>query len=218
MEKVTLQAESRNTGRHPIRELRNVSRVPAVVYGQGMDALAVSLDAKKLGLALRAAGNGLLEMEIPGQAVLHVLVRELQRHPVKHNILHVDFLAVSMTQKVRMEVRVVQEGVAPILSNQDMVLVRNMDTIMIECLPGDIPEHLVADLAKLVTVDDEVLVSDIVAPVGVKILTEGDHVVFAVTPSRAAVEEEEVTEAPKADEVEVVAKRKLKEEAEPEKK
>lgn len=218
MEKVTLQAESRNTGRHPIRELRNVSRVPAVVYGQGMDALAVSLDAKKLGLALRAAGNGLLEMEIPGQAVLHVLVRELQRHPVKHNILHVDFLAVSMTQKVRMEVRVVQEGVAPILSNQDMVLVRNMDTIMIECLPGDIPEHLVANLAKLVTMDDEVLVSDIVAPAGVKILTEGDHVVFAVTPSRAAVEEEEVTEAPKADEVEVVAKRKLKEEAEPEKK
>ncbi len=218
MEKVTLQAESRHTGRHPIRELRNVSRVPAVVYGQGMEALAVSLDAKKLGLALRAAGNGLLEMEIPGQAVLHVLVRELQRHPVKHNILHVDFLAVSMTQKVRMEVRVIQEGVAPILSDQDMVLVRNMDTIMIECLPGDIPEHLVANLAKLVTVDDEVLVSDIVAPAGVKILTEGDHVVFAVTPSRAALEEEEVAEAPKADEVEVVAKRKLKEEVEPEKK
>ncbi len=218
MEKVTLQAESRHTGRHPIRELRNVSRVPAVVYGQGMEALAVSLDAKKLGLALRAAGNGLLEMEIPGQAVLHVLVRELQRHPVKHNILHVDFLAVSMTQKVRMEVRVIQEGVAPILSDQDMVLVRNMDTIMIECLPGDIPEHLVANLSKLVTVDDEVLVSDIVAPAGVKILTEGDHVVFAVTPSRAALEEEEVAEAPKADEVEVVAKRKLKEEVEPEKK
>lgn len=218
MEKVTLQAESRNTGRHPIRELRNVSRVPAVVYGQGMDALAISLDAKKLGLALRAAGNGLLEMEIPGQGVLHVLVRELQRHPVKHNVLHVDFLAVSMTQKVRMEVRVVPEGVAPILSNQDMVLVRNMDTIMIECLPGDIPEHLVADLSKLVTVDDEVLVSDIKAPAGVKIMTEGDHVVFAVTPSRAALEEEETTEAPKADEVEVVAKRKLKEEAEPEKK
>ena len=218
MEKVTLQAESRHTGRHPIRELRNVSRVPAVVYGQGMEAQAVSLDAKKLGLALRAAGNGLLEMEIPGQAVLHVLVRELQRHPVKHNILHVDFLAVSMTQKVRMEVRVIQEGVAPILSDQDMVLVRNMDTIMIECRPGDIPEPLVANLSKLVTVDDEVLVSDIVAPAGVKILTEGDHVVFAVTPSRAALEEEEVAEAPKADEVEVVAKRKLKEEVEPEKK
>lgn len=219
MEKVILQAESRNTGRHPIRELRNVSRVPAVVYGQGMNALPVSLDAKKLGLALRAAGNGLIEMEIPGQAKLNVLVRELQRHPVKHYVQHVDFLAVSMTQKVRMEVRVIHEGAAPILSDQDMVLVRNMDVIMIECLPGDIPEHLVADLTKLLTVDDEVLVKDIVAPAGVKILTEGDHVVFAVTASRAAVEEEEeVAETPKADEVEVVAKRKPKEEVEPEKK
>lgn len=218
MEKVTLQAELRNTGRHPIRELRNVSRVPAVVYGQGMNALPVSLDAKLLGLALRAAGNGLIEMAVPGQGTLHVLVRELQRHPVKHYVQHVDFLAVSMTQKVRVEVHVVHAGAAPILTNQDMVLVRTLDTVMIECLPGDIPEHLVADLSKLITVDDEVLVKDIAAPDGVKILTDGDHVVFAVTASRAAVEEEEAAEAPKADEVEVVTKRKPKEEGEPEKK
>lgn len=218
MEKTTLQAELRETGRHPIRELRNVSRVPAVVYGQHMNALAVSLDAKLLGLTLRASGSGLIEMVVPGQGTLHVLVREIQRHPTKHYIQHVDFLAVSMTQKVRLEVHVIHEGQAPILTNQDMVLVRALDTVIIECLPADIPEHLVADLTKLVTVDDEVLVKDIQAPAGVKILTEGDHVVFAVTASRAAVEEEEAAETPKADEVEVVAKRKPKEEVEPEKK
>jgi len=213
MEKVTLQAEARKTGRHPIRELRNASRVPAVVYGQHVEARPISLDAKALGIALHTAGGGIIEMQMPDDAPLHVLVREVQRHPLKHNVLHVDFLAVSMTEKVRLHVPVVHEGRAPILANPDMVLVRNLDSVEVECLPGDIPEHLVADLSALVTLDDEALVKHLKVPAGVKVLTEGDHVVFAITISRAAAEEEttEAEAAPPA-EVEVVTKRKPKEE------
>jgi large subunit ribosomal protein L25 len=221
MEKVTLHAEARHTGRHPIRELRNVKRVPAVVYGQGMEAQPISLDVKALGSALHRSGGGVIEMEIPGQLTLHVLVREVQRHPTKHNVLHADFLAVSMTEKVRLHVSVVHEGHAPILSNLDMVLVRGLDNVEIECLPGDIPQHLVADLTKLLGIDDEVLVKDLGVPSGVKVLTEGDRVVFAVAVSRAAVEEEAKeaeTAAPSPDEVELVAKRKPKEEVAEEKK
>ena len=185
MEKVILHAEPRHTGRHPIRELRNVKRVPAVVYGQSMEAQPISLDVKALGSALHRSGGGVIEMEVPGQPTLFVLVREVQRHPTKHNVLHADFLAVSMTEKVRLHVSVVHEGNAPILSNLDMVLVRGLDNVEIECLPGDIPQHLVADLTKLLGVDDEVLVKDLAVPAGVKVLTEGDHVVFAVAVSRA---------------------------------
>jgi large subunit ribosomal protein L25 len=219
MEKVTLKAEARTSGRHSNREIRTSGGVPGVVYGQHAEAQAVSLNRKALGIALHKASGGVIEVELAGQPTLHVLVREVQRHSTKHNILHIDFLAVSMTEKVKLHVPVVHEGHAPVMTNLDMVLVRGLDNVEIECLPGDIPEHLVADLSTLVTVDDEIRVKELKVPAGVKVLTEGDHVVYAITLSRAgAVEEAAEAETPSADEVEVVAKRKPKEEAESDKK
>jgi large subunit ribosomal protein L25 len=219
MDKVVLQAEPRLTGRHSNRDIRNAAGVPGVVYGQHAEAQAVSLNRKALGIALHKASGGVIDVELANQPTLHVLVREVQRHPTKHNILHIDFLAVSMTEKVKLHVPVVHEGQAPVMGNPDMVLVRGQDNVEIECLPGDIPEHLVADLSTLLTVDDEILVNQLIVPAGVKVLTEGDHVLFAVTLSRAGVMEEVVeAEGASADEVEVVTKRKPKEDAESEKK
>jgi len=219
MEKVVLQAEPRQTGRHSNRDIRNAAGVPGVVYGQHADAQAISLNRKALGIALHKASGGVIEVELANQPTLNVLVREVQRHPTKHNILHIDFLAVSMTEKVKLHVPVVHQGRAPVMTNLDMVLVRGLDNVEIECLPGDIPEHLVADLSTLLTVDDEILVKELKVPAGVKVLTEGDHVVYAVTLSRAGVVEEAVeAETASPDEVEVVTKRKPKEEAESEKK
>ena len=219
MEKVVLQAEPRQTGRHSNRDIRNAAGVPGVVYGQHAEAQAISLNRKALGIALHKASGGVIEVELANQPTLNVLVREVQRHPTKHNILHIDFLAVSMTEKVKLHVPVVHEGQAPVMTNLDMVLVRGLDNVEVECLPGDIPEHLVADLSTLLTVDDEILVKELKVPAGVKVLTEGDHVVYAVTLSRAgAVEEAVEAETASPDEVEVVTKRKPKEEAESEKK
>lgn len=213
MEQVTLKAEPRTTGRHANRELRTAERVPAVIYGKTMEAMPISVDRKALGIALHAASGRTIEMEMPGRPPLHVLAREIQRHTLKHNVLHVDFLAVSMTEKIHLSVPVITEGHGPILGMPDTVLVRNLDTVEIECLPGDIPEHLVADLSKLATMDDAILVQDLIVPAGVKVLTEGSHAIFSVSMSRAGLMEEEA-EAPTADEVEVVTKRKPKEEAE----
>jgi large subunit ribosomal protein L25 len=219
MEKVVLQAEPRQTGRHSNRDIRNAAGVPGVVYGQHAEAQAISLNRKALGIALHKASGGVIEVELANQPTLNVLVREVQRHPIRHNILHIDFLAVSMTEKVKLHVPVVHEGHAPVMTNLDMVLVRGLDHVEVECLPGDIPEHLVADLSTLLTVDDEILVKELKVPAGVKVLTEGDHVVYAVTLSRAgAVEEAVEPETASPDEVEVVTKRKPKEEAESEKK
>jgi large subunit ribosomal protein L25 len=219
MEKVILKAEPRQTGRHSNREIRNAAGVPGVVYGQHAEAQAITLNRKALGLGLHKAGGGVIEMEFANQPTLHVLVREIQRHPTKHNILHIDFMAVSMTEKVKVHVSVMTQGQAPILTNPEMVLVRGLDSVEIECLPGDIPEHLMADLTTLATVDDEILVKELKVPAGVRVLTDGDHVVYAVTLSRAgAVEEAAEAGAANPDEVEVVTKRKPKEEAESEKK
>jgi large subunit ribosomal protein L25 len=213
MENVTLEATPRAAGRHSNRELRDAGRVPGVVYGKSHEALAVSMDRKLLGIALHKAGGRTIEMTLPGEATLHVLAREIQRHPTKHSILHIDFMAVSMTEKVRLTVSVVPEGQAPaVANNADLVLVRSLDSVEIECLPGDIPERLVADLSTLEGVHDEVLVKQLHVPDGVKVLTDGEQVLFAITPSRAAAVEEATEEAPEADEVEVVKKGKKEEE------
>jgi large subunit ribosomal protein L25 len=221
MDKVTLKAEPRQPGRHSNREIRNAAGVPGVVYGQHAEALTVSLNRKALGQALHKASGGVIAMELADQPTLHVLAREVQRHPTKHNILHIDFLAVSMTEKLKVHVQVVPEGIAPVMGSSDMMLMRQLDQVEVECLPGDIPEHLVADLSKLETVDDEIMAKDLKLPAGVTLLTSEDQVLFSVTLSRAAVEEEEAEEVeaitPSPDEVEVVTKRKPKEEGEPEK-
>lgn len=214
MEKVTLEATPRAVGRHSNREVRDASRVPGVVYGKGQEALAVSMDRKLLGIALHKASGRPIEMTLPDTGIVHVLAREIQRHPTKHSILHIDFMAVSMTEKVRVNVPVIAEGAAPaVANNADLVLVRGLDSVEIESLPGDIPEHLVADLSTLASVHDEVLVSQLRLPTGVKVLTDGAQVLFAITASRAAAVEEGTTEeAPSADAVEVVKKGKKEEE------
>src|SRR5512139_2244708 len=175
MENITLEATPRAAGRHSNRELRDAGRVPGVVYGKSHEALAVSMDRKLLGIALHKASGRPIEMQLPGEASLHVLAREIQRHPTKHSILHIDFMAVSMTEKVRLTVSVVPEGQAPATANNaDLVLVRALDNVEIECLPGDIPEHLVADLSTLESVHDEILVRQLRVPEKVKVLTDGD--------------------------------------------
>lgn len=213
MENVTLEATPRAAGRHSNRELRDAGRVPGVVYGKSHEALAVSVDRKLLGIALHKASGRTIEIALPGEAPVHVLTREVQRHPTKHSILHVDFMAVSMTEKVKVTVSVVGEGQAPaVANNADLVLVRSLDSVEIECLPGDIPGNLVADLSTLEGVHDEVLVKQLRVPERIKVLTDGDQVLFAITPSRAAAAEEATEETAPADEVEVVKKGKKDEE------
>ena len=209
MEKITLDAELRGVGRHPVRELRDVARVPAVIYGAGVEAKPISVNAKALQKALHQAGSGLLILQLVGDSPLNVLPREVQRHPVKHNVLHVDFQAVSMTEKLRVHVPIIHEGDAPAMKlNGDLVLVRNLDAIEIECLPADIPNHLVADLTKLQSEDDEVRAGDLAVPNGVKVLTAHDHVIFSLTLSRAGIPDETEEGAATAAEPEVVIKGK----------
>jgi large subunit ribosomal protein L25 len=209
MEKIVLQAEPRNVGRHQLRELREASLVPAVIYGAKKEAQVVAVDAKSLHRTLLAVGTGLVSLQIGDQEPIQVLPREIQRDPVKRKYLHIDFQLVSMTEKLRLHIPIEQLGTAPVLSNPDMVLVRRMDAVEIECLPADIPAHLVADMSKLETVDDDLLAGDLALPANVKLMTDPTHIVFSVTISRAAAEEEEAAaeEAP-AEEVEVVAKGK----------
>src|SRR5512133_2746582 len=104
MDNIVLQAEPRRTGRHAIRELRLAEQVPAVIYGPGLEPQTVAVNNKQLHRALHAAGAGLLTIQVGEAGPVKVLARDVQRNPIKHNLVHVDFLAVSMTEKMRLDV------------------------------------------------------------------------------------------------------------------
>jgi large subunit ribosomal protein L25 len=210
VEKIQLQAEARRIGRHAIRELRLAGQVPAVVYGPDAPAQVVAVEGKALHRALVSAGAGLISLQIGDGQPVQVLAREVQHHPTKHHALHVDFLAVAMNERMRLRVPLVLEGIAPVLGQFGTVLVRNMDEIEIECLPQDIPNHIVADISRLRTLQDSLCVRDVVAPLGVKIVDEPAHVIVSITTS-AQEPEPEAAEAPPVAEVEVVSKGKPKE-------
>jgi large subunit ribosomal protein L25 len=179
-----LVAERREgTGTGVARKLRAAGRVPAVVYGQGMQAAPVSVDAKDLYHVLHAGGaNVLLDLIVDGKGVL-ALARDVQRDHIHGRFVHVDFLAVSRTEKITIQVpvRVVGESVGVKAGG---VLEHHLWEIEAECLPSDVPEAIDADIAEL-EVGDSLKVADLAAPEGVTFLSQEDELVLAVVPPQA---------------------------------
>jgi large subunit ribosomal protein L25 len=212
MADVDLRAQLRHSGRHAVRELRDQQMVPAVVYGQGIATEPVAVNNRELHKALVRAGTGLITLHVGEREPLKVLAREVQHHPYKHHVQHVDFQAVSMTETLHVRVPILLEGSSPVLARAGMILIHNIEAIEVECLPNDIPQHLTASLDKLQSEDDSIFVRDLAVPERVKLLVDGNHVVASVAISRAEVEAEAPAEGQAAAEPEVVAKGKPKEE------
>jgi large subunit ribosomal protein L25 len=196
-----LVAERREgTGKGVARKLRAAGRVPAVVYGQGMESTAVSVDAKELFHVLHAGGaNVLLDVVLDGEPQL-ALARDVQRDHIRGRFVHVDFLAVSRTEKITIAIpiRVIGESVGVKAGG---VLEHHLWEIQAECLPDDVPDSIDADVTDL-EVGDSVKVGDLVAPSGVTILLAEDETVLAVVPPQAR-EVEEAAEELEGEEAEV---------------
>ena len=188
-----LVAEPREgTGKGVARKLRAAGRVPAVVYGQGMNATAVSVDAKDLYHVLHAGGaHVLLDLVVDGKGVL-ALARDVQRDHIRGRFVHVDFLAVSRTEKITIQVpvRVIGESVGVKAGG---VLEHHLWDVDAECLPSDVPEAIEADITEL-QVGDALKVADLTAPEGVTILSAEDELVLAVVPPQAREVEEVAVE------------------------
>ena len=196
-----LTAERREgTGKGVARKLRAAGRVPAVLYGRGMEAESVSVDAKDLYHVLHAGGaNVLLDLVVDGEEHF-ALARDVQRDYIRNRFVHVDFLVVSRTEKITLDipVRVVGESVGV---KSGGVLEHHLWELQAECLPGDVPEAIDADITEL-EVGDSLKVADLTAPEGVTILSPPDEsVVSVVVPQARIVEEVEELEGVEGEEV-----------------
>jgi large subunit ribosomal protein L25 len=153
----TLQAVKRgDTGKNEARRLRAAGRLPAVVYGgapnaKRTEAVAVSVEPKALSRILHSdsGANTLITLQIEGDAEARVLVKEYQIDPISHHLLHADFYRVAMDKSITVTVPVVVKGEARGVKQQGGLLDFVHRQIEIECLPGNIPEHIEIDVSEL---------------------------------------------------------------------
>jgi len=200
-----LVAERRNDGGKGVaRKLRAAGRVPAVFYGHDQETTPISVDAREMGHMLHTSGgsNVLLDLMLDGKPYL-AMPREIQRDHIHNKLIHIDFLAVSRTETITVDVPVVEVGDS-LGVKEGGVVEHHLRDLHIESLPQDVPEHIEVDITEL-NIGDMIHVRDVVVPEGVTILTNPDDAVLSViTPAALRVEAElglPGEEAPEAVEV-----------------
>jgi large subunit ribosomal protein L25 len=197
MEEVILKASRRNVLGKQVKAIRREGRLPAVIYGHHIDPISIELDLRDASKSLTGlAPSALVTVDVEGNSH-KALVREKQRNKITGILLHVDFLAVSMKEKLRSQVYMEIVGISPAIKDFSGVLVTGSDEVEVECLPQDLPERIVVDVSGLLKIGDGIYVRDLAVPEGVKILEDSDTMVALITAQAA----EEVEVAPVVEEV-----------------
>jgi large subunit ribosomal protein L25 len=205
MEQIELKAESRTlAGRH-VKKLRAQGYVPAVVYGSQVETKPIQVEGKVLHKVLaKAGGNTLISLQIGDAEPVLTLAREVQRDIIRHNVLHVDFYQVVMTERIAAQVPLVLTGEAPAVEHGG-VLVHGLNTVEVQCLPADLPSVIEVDLSPLAEFNDFVSVADLEVPSSITVLSDLESVIARIEAPRIVEEEVEVVE----EEVEVAAEPEL---------
>jgi large subunit ribosomal protein L25 len=216
---VKLKAEPRSTtGRSAARKLKSRGIVPAVIYGGKEKSQPLQVSERDINAMLSHASgeNILVELEIAGQkAPRTALLQEVQHSPVRGDVVHIDFHAISMDEKIQADVPLEALGVANGVKNFGGLLEQNLRVLAIECLPRDLPDRITVDVSGL-NIGDSIHVRDIQMPSGVTAKVQAELTAFSVV--APVVEEETVTpeaEAAAAAGPEVITAKKEEGEATP---
>jgi len=209
----SLSAKKREgTGKGVARKLRQAGRVPAVLYGKNMEAVPLSIDAMEAQHLFSAISvdNTIIELQVDGEKASHqILVREIQAHPFKKELVHVDFYRLQKGVAVDVDVPLELEGTPVGVKSFGGILEQLVHDIPVRCLPNLIPASLKVDVTAL-KLDDSVRVGDLVVPEGVEVMLDEDQLVCIVATPRGVAEEAEEAEeaAAEAAEPEVITAKK----------
>src|SRR5262245_52390454 len=190
---IVLSAETgRSTGSAASRRLRATGKVPAVLYGLGAEPAALTVDWRDLRAALTTDKglNALLTLSV-GRKKTKAVVKELQRHPVRRDVLHIDFLAVDVDKPIAADVPIVLEGEAIKVIREQGVVEHTLNAIVVHAKPDSIPGHLAVDVSDL-EIGRTITVADLVLPEGVTTDADPEEtIVTAKLTSLDLAEEEE---------------------------
>ncbi len=216
MEEIVLNVQPRTVVGKQVKALRREGNIPAVLYSRrGEPVILQANNRELLRILARAGGSRLVRLNIAGaKEAPMALVREVQREPIKGTVLHVDFFGVSMTEVIKVEIPIRYDGTSPAVTRNEGVLIHAMDSIEIECLPGDLIDAITIDVSTLEKVGDVIRVSDLKVPATIKLLADIEATVARV--SHLAGEEVEAPAGAEAvvAEPEVIKKGKAEEEEE----
>jgi len=190
---LTINASARDgVGKGPTRRLRAKGMIPAAIYGEGGDALAIAVSAKEIASILRSGSghNTIFKLALPqaeGEPA-NVIIKDYQIDPIKGRLLHADLLRLSMTTLTRVNISVETIGDPPGVKTDGGILELQLREIEAECLPGDIPEQLTVDVSHL-QIGDHVTVADLVYDrEKVKLLVDETQIVAGVLAPRMVEE------------------------------
>ncbi|HPS41164.1 MAG TPA: 50S ribosomal protein L25 [Anaerolineaceae bacterium] len=210
MEKFEINAEKRTVTGKKVSVLRREGKLPGVIYGHKVDQVAILMDLKEATKVLnKVTSSTIISINLEGKQ-LSALVRERQKNYMKNLFIHVDFQAVSLTEKIRTHVNVEFSGIAPAVKDFNGVVVEGLSSVEVEALPTDLPERFVIDISVLKNIGDAIYVKDIQIPQGVDIHTPAEEMVVLITPPAGEEVEEPLAEG--AAEPEVIEKGKKDEE------
>lgn len=216
MATATLSAKKRTqAGKGVARKLRGAEQIPGIIYGHNREPQMLAVDGRELDRLLDrvSAETTVVELDIEG-ATARTLIREIQRHPFKRQILHIDFLELVAGEKVTVNVPVVLVGTPAGVRNAGGVLDQILRELQVEVDPANIPNHIDVDVSGL-DVNSSLHVSDIQVPEGVEVLDDADATVCVITPPRVEAEGAAPAEGAEAPaEPELIRKPKAEEGAE----
>lgn len=197
MKNVTLNAEKREgTGKGVARKLRQAGKIPAVLYGRDMDAVHIALDAHDATLLFHSipVDNTIIELKVEGTREPHqTLVRDIQTHPFKGTLVHVDFLRIQEGVKVELTVPVHLVGTPIGVKDEGGVLDQTIHDLPVACIPSAIPESFELDVSGM-GLHDVLHVSDLEVGEGVEVLLPPERTICSVSVPRAIIEEDEEEE------------------------
>ena len=194
MEEIVLEAKKRTRIGKKVKALRREGGLPAIIYGGNVTPIPITLDAHDARLVLSGVTSShMIVIDVDGDR-LNVLVRDRQREPIRGHLLHVDFLAVSLTETLRTNVMVELVGDSPAVKEYGFNLVSGLEALEVESLPQNLPERFVVDVSILREIGDAIYVRDLELPSDVEILTDPDEVLAIVTAPAAEEAEEEAEE------------------------
>jgi large subunit ribosomal protein L25 len=192
--RATLAAQHRDVIGKKVAALRRAGKLPAVVYGHGIDSDSVTVDAHEFEQLRRHVGpNALVDLSVDGDKARPVLVHGVQVHPVNRRTLHVDLFLVRMTEELTVDVPLVATGEAPAVTLNSGTLLHPIESVRVRALPDHLPQSIEYSVTSLVDFDTALHVRDLTVPSDVTLLTDGDEIIAKVQPPR--VEEEPVVVA-----------------------
>ncbi len=200
MSEIVLSAETtRTTGTRSSRRLRREGRVPAVVYGLSQDSVSIDVDWSDLRRALTtdAGVNAVIHLEFGGEKQMSI-VKVIQRHPVRRDVIHVDFLRIDPKKDVTVDVPVVMVGEAKEVTDADGMVDQNLFSLAVNAAPDSIPNELEIDISDL-TIGDSKRVADITLPAGVTTDVDREETVAVGMITRSTLEAMAADEAAEAE-------------------